>query len=457
MMDKSSGKVTNFPNPGGKGSDAINMMLPYKDSVLWMGTNNGLVRFSTRTRKFQNFGKEDGMPADEFNMYSRFMNDEGEIFMGTIEGMFSFHPDSIEQARLTPLVHLSKMRLNGKVLEDSVVALVNRDFRFTFDYGKDLYLEFSPMTFFGNGNYQLEYRVSNEGQDTTWKKGEAGLLLPLVRYDPGEYTLRARLVGSAGTQSPSVWIMRLTIVPPFWMTWPFRIFLISLGLLMLYVLIRFYIGRRLEHQRQEFERQQLLEKERSRISAELHDDIGGGLTAIRLMSEMVKEADSQPGLKALHVKISDAANDIVQKMNEIVWALNINHDDLPSLVAYTRQFAMAYLDDMGLRTTFRVPDRIPAMRVSGVNRRNIFLLVKESLNNIVKHAGATEVNVDISLDRNLRIRVSDNGRGLPRSPRQGNGLSNMRKRVDSMEGNMSILSDGGTTITFTIPLDRLGT
>jgi signal transduction histidine kinase len=278
----------------------------------------------------------------------------------------------------------------------------------------------------------------------------------LIRYEPGEYTLMVQLFEGPDMRGSPIWKMRLTVEPPFWMTWPFRLLMITVGIVLLYGLIRGYISRRLDRQRQEFERQQLIEKERSRISAELHDDIGGGLTAIRLMSEMVKESDSEPSLKTIHGKISNAANDIVQKMNEIVWALNINHDDLPSLVAYTRQFAVSYLDDMGLKSTFGVPDRIPAMRVSGVNRRNIFLLVKESINNIVKHAGATEVKVDIALDRNLRIVVSDNGRGLPKVPRQGNGLSNMRKRVDSMEGTMDIVSNGGTKITFTIPLDQLG-
>lgn len=456
MVDKRTRKVSYFLNPEGKGSNAINMLMPDRDSVLWMGTNNGLVRFSTKARTFQNFGIAEGMPASEFNMYSRFKNDEGEIFMGTIEGMFSFHPDSIGPASLKPHVLLSRLRMDGKVLLDSVVAQVNRDQKFSLDYGKDLFMEFSPMTFFGNSNYILRYRFLHDGQDTTWKEGEAGFLIPLIKIEPGEYTLKVRMDEGSTMKSSDEWKMRLVVVPPFWMTWPFRIFLITLGLIILYAIIRGYISRRLERQRQEFERQQLIEKERSRISAELHDDIGGGLTAIRLMSEMARESDRDPSLKTIHGKISNAANDIVQKMNEIVWALNVNHDDLPSLVAYTRQFAMSYLDDMGLKSTFQVPDRIPAMRVSGVNRRNIFLLVKESLNNVVKHAGASEVEVDFTLDRNLRIRVKDNGKGLPATPNQGNGLTNMRRRVDSMEGSMDIVSDHGTTIIFTIPLDRLG-
>ncbi len=454
MMDKRTGKLTLYRNAGEKSRDAIDLIVPQADSVLWIGTNNGLARFSIRTQQFRNFTTDDGLPENEFNTYANFQNSHGEIFMSTIGGLFSFHPDSLKGSPISPVVQLTRLRLNGSRLEDSVVSQVKRDLAYAMNWGSDLYLEFSPMTFTVNMNYRLQYQVASEALDTTWRNGEVGYLLPLTRLDPGEHRVSVRFVDADGSNSP-VWRMSLIVMPPFWMTWWFRMLLITAGLILLYAGVKWYTTRSLERQRREFERQQIIEKERSRISAELHDDIGGGLTAIRLMSEMAMESDRDASLRTIHGKISHAANDIVQKMNEIVWALNLNHDDLPSLVAYTRQFAISYMDDMGIKAIFLVPERIPAMRVSGVNRRNIFLLVKESLNNVVKHADATDVAVEFDLDRNLRISVRDNGKGLPEHPGKGNGFANMQKRVNSMGGHMEIRGDHGTTIMFTIPMDRL--
>jgi signal transduction histidine kinase len=226
--------------------------------------------------------------------------------------------------------------------------------------------------------------------------------------------------------------------------------------MILYQVVRQIIKRRLERQRAEFLKQQAVEQERSRISAELHDDIGGGLTAIRLLSEMSLEHDTHHPTSKYLEKISASSNELIQKMNEIVWALNINNDNLQSLIAYTRQYAVSYLDDLNISCNFETPENIPDVIVNGKNRRSVFLLVKESLNNIAKHAHASNVNIMIDVSNALLINISDNGKGIGQENiTKGNGLNNMRKRIQSMRGKMEILNDGGTTLVFNIPLKNL--
>jgi signal transduction histidine kinase len=143
-------------------------------------------------------------------------------------------------------------------------------------------------------------------------------------------------------------------------------------------------------------------------------------------------------------------------MNEIVWALNINNDNLQSLIAYTRQYAVSYMDDLNITCHFDTPQLIPDIAVIGKNRRSVFLLVKESLNNVAKHAQCSQVDIRIDIDENLHIEIADNGKGFQADKiSKGNGLTNMRKRVQALKGHMEILNGNGTTMMFEIPVRNL--
>ncbi len=205
------------------------------------------------------------------------------------------------------------------------------------------------------------------------------------------------------------------------------------------------------------ESKQAIELERLRISTELHDDVGGELSAIRLLSEM-KTTNISPQQQLS--KISSSSAELVQKMNEIVWALNVNNDSLQSLVAYLRRYAVKYLDDLGIACSFEQPDEIPDKEIDGLSRRSIFLLVKEALNNMVKHAGATAVEITVVINNGLQIIVKDNGKGITDDMLQngtGNGLRNMQQRVKEMNGSMAIKNHDGTSVQFNLPLQRTNT
>jgi signal transduction histidine kinase len=322
-------------------------------------------------------------------------------------------------------------------------------------FGEDLYLEFSPMVFSGNSNAVLRYNIKELGNQ--WKTSEAGTLLPLVKTEPGNYTIAIRIFNGQGKNVSDIWNLRLIVQPPFWKTLQFRIVLVLAILLTAFLIIRNYIRQRLERQKTEFERQQAVEKERARISGELHDDIGGGLTAIRLMSEMMIDKQVPGPQKITLEKISDSANDLIQKMNEIVWALNVNNDNLQSLIAYTRRYAVSYLDDLNLQYKLRMPDDIPDLTVTGKNRRSIFLIVKETLNNVAKHAGAGCVSISVSITDKLSIEVHDDGKGIDLNNLRsgGQGLANIRKRAAQLEGNIDIRNNKGTAIVLDIPLENL--
>jgi len=455
ILDKKTKKISYLTTKNGLCNDAIYTIIPENDSILWLGTNKGLAKLFTQTMQFDNFEMDDGLPGDEFNMLSAFRDFEGEIFMGTITGVISFVPEKIQQNILQPKVYLSRIRKNGLYLNDSLTAVINRDKLIVTQYDEDVFLEFSPLTFYGNSQSSLRYKIREK--EDRWTKGEIGGILALVKTEPGNYTIDVQLINDSGMGNSAVWTINFVVLPPYWMTLGFRLTASLMLLILGLFAVRTYTSIKLERQKSDFLRQQAVEQERSRISAELHDDIGGGLTAIRLLSEMNLETNTDMSSRKYLEKISNNSNELIQKMNEIVWALNVNNDNLQSLVSYTRQYAVSYLDDLGIKCKVDTPENIPDIIVTGNNRRSVFLLVKEALNNVVKHSGASSVDIKFNVNSRLNIFVHDNGKGFTVNNKNlhGNGLLNMQRRVQKLKGEMEILNHQGTKVVFDIPIKNL--
>jgi signal transduction histidine kinase len=215
---------------------------------------------------------------------------------------------------------------------------------------------------------------------------------------------------------------------------------------------------KLENERKEFEKQiavvTAMQGERDRISADMHDELGSGVTAIRLMSEILKTKMKNQSYPELE-KISSNANELLGKMNTIIWTMKSSNDTVESLVAYIRAHAIEYFDSTPIDCTVRLPAVIPQADISGEKRRNIFLSIKEALNNAMKHSQATHIQLDIIARENtLIIRITDNGIGINTEQlrRFGNGMSNMRRRMENIGGSFNVECDDKCVLTFVAPL-----
>jgi signal transduction histidine kinase len=199
------------------------------------------------------------------------------------------------------------------------------------------------------------------------------------------------------------------------------------------------------------ERQHVLERERTRIAKDIHDDLGASLTLIAVLGDLAQKEKTGDRIE----KMSGLARQAVKSLDEIVWAVNPRNDTLAHLIDYAGQFAMDYLRDAGIRCLLDVPEQTPAREVPANIRHNLFLAVKESLQNIIKHARATEVWLRISADdQRLRIVVEDNGRGFEAAPPgpQADGLRNIRQRLDEIGARHQIQSRPGVGTVITLEL-----
>ncbi len=195
------------------------------------------------------------------------------------------------------------------------------------------------------------------------------------------------------------------------------------------------------------------QEERERISADMHDELGSGMTAIRLMSEIARNKMKENTPVEIE-KISASADDVLNKMNAIIWSMNSGNDTLDNLVSYIRSYSLGYFDNTPIHCKVNTPDQIPAKELTGDKRRNVFLCVKETLNNALKHSGASEIIIDIQVNHALVITIQDNGSGIDKQNlRQfGNGLKNISNRMESIGGSFSIENKNGTITTLDLPL-----
>jgi signal transduction histidine kinase len=210
---------------------------------------------------------------------------------------------------------------------------------------------------------------------------------------------------------------------------------------------------KLEAEKQSFETKLAVinakQKERNRISADMHDELGAGITAIRLYSELAKSKTENEVMPEIE-KISDSANELLINMNAIIWAMNSGNDSLENMVAYIRSYSQEYFENTGIKCKINLMENFPDLVVWGEFRKNVFLVIKEALNNILKHSRATEVTITFTqVTDGFALYIQDNGVGvdLEKVRRFGNGLKNMKKRMDDMNIKFNIENNNGTLVT----------
>ena len=311
---------------------------------------------------------------------------------------------------------------------------------------------------------------SGDALTLEWKElfsvGEGGVhAVNYGRIPPGDYVFQVMAASPEGALTTEHATLAISIPTVFWKTPGFLTLAGLTGAGALATWVRHLTRRRLQRRLEQLEQQRALERERSRIAQDIHDDLGASLTRINLLSQSAlgKLPDGHPAFDDA-ARIRSVANDLTRALDEVVWAVNPRHDTLDSLVTYLADFTEEFLAGTGLRARMEIPVQLPAWPLAAGVRHNLFLAFKEALNNVVRHAEASEVRMTLTLlPREFRIALADNGRGfelgarngsVPASaPATGNGLSNMRQRIEAIGGQFTVESQPGrgATVTFTLP------
>jgi signal transduction histidine kinase len=225
-------------------------------------------------------------------------------------------------------------------------------------------------------------------------------------------------------------------------------------------IVRYISTQKLQREVQFLKQQEELEKERARIARDLHDQLGANLTQVALLSEMAEDDKDSPEEIVSHAQqIYQTARETTRSLDEIVWAVNPSNDTLEGIANYACKYAQDYLAMAQIRYRVDVPPDLSPIPIPPEVRHNVFLAFKEAVNNVVKHAQATEAHIRLRLQSDrFTLEVEDNGRGLsgmdPEAAKMRNGLSNMRKRMEDIHGEFLIATgaNGGTLVRLTVPI-----
>ncbi|HET9744860.1 MAG TPA: triple tyrosine motif-containing protein, partial [Chitinophagaceae bacterium] len=394
----------------------------------------------------------DGLPANDFTVSSLVYDNMGRCVAGTTNGLVSFYPSNVQFITNTPRARLTAFYINdaldtANVNPDEIENIKLSAKQNTFS------LDFSPVSFFHTADCSFEYKL--DGYDDNWIKSGVTKYTRYSKIPPGKYLFMLRVLDNQGNPGPNDKVLEISIAKSFWQTNFFKAGLFVVLLIAGWLFLKWYSNEKMKKQKAELEKLKAIEKERTRIATDMHDDLGAGLSRIKFLSETIGiKKQRQQSFDEDIAKIREYSHEMIDKMGEIVWALNEKNDTLSDLLSYTRAYAVEYLSQNGISCTVDAPEHFPTTFLSGEFRRDIYLTVKEALHNIVKHAQASGVTIRININSTLRIEIQDNGIGFDRTKIRSfsNGLSNMESRVMEINGKFEILNGRGTVIKIEVPL-----
>ncbi len=212
-----------------------------------------------------------------------------------------------------------------------------------------------------------------------------------------------------------------------------------------------------EHQNQllqkELEKQKLIEQERERISHDMHDDLGAGISALKLQAEFLKQKAEDGELKNDIDELLKTSEEMNLSMREMLWSLNSGNDILGSFIDYSKMYAYNFLKKTKIQLISESENIIPETTITTEQRRNLFLCLKEALNNAYKHSRSSQLKLSfIQKDKEFTMKISDNGIGLNEEKAEGNGLRNMKRRMQDQNGHCEVSTENGTHLSFRIDL-----
>ena len=424
-------RITFISTADGLPSNQVTNITRDKTGYIWIGLSNGLCRYNYESKAFSYFDVRNGIMSDNFEVSSIAFLADGRIAMGSIHDLLIFDPGAVLRQNNSTEVRITDFVLFGRSLPvDSIAAL--RSVRLGSDENS-ITINYSVLSYLDQN--KITYYHKLEGLHDDWIRSENQQAV--YYYLPsGTYTFRVRSVNGNGQVSEKDTVLHIRVLPPFWRSNWFAALIVVVLAAIGYA---YYILRRRQQTR--------LEQIRERIATDLHDDMGSTLSSIRIFSDVVKNqiADTRPQAVSMLEKISGNASELSENMQDIIWTIKRDHDRLEDLVARMREFGLKLCDAKDITFKVHVSDSFRTSRLNLEERRNLYLIFKEALNNSVKYSGCTQITLFITQQgKRLKMVIEDNGKGFSEAVvRKGNGLGNMNKRAQEINGQARIESAEG--------------
>jgi signal transduction histidine kinase/ligand-binding sensor domain-containing protein len=470
------GEFTRYTLGDGLPSEHVSQILEDASGQLWLGTRAGIARVDKHdlnafVRDGQDFipcvtyGRSDGLPTMECSGGSQpacWRGRDGRLWFATVKGAVWVDPLHLPSNPIPPPVLVEEVLADGRRLFARGATHpppgARGTFRLRVPPGQHYFeFKFTALSFTSPDKMRFRWRLA--GLEARWVEGGSRRTASYSFVPPGDYAFQVRACNNDGVWSDTTGV-GLTVLPFAWQQWWFK--LAAGGLMLLALVGAALLVQRRRHRARlhALERQHGLERERTRIARDIHDQVGADLTKLGKLTEFLDRQSAiperhQPVLRS----VAETTREIVRTMDEIVWAVNPRNDSLESAVNYLVHYTKEFLESADVDCELDVPLAFPPQPLSVEVRHNLFMAVKEALNNAVKHGRPTRIRLGVAAEgARLAVSVHDNGCGFSPGPepRAGNGLHNLQKRLESIDGSFHLDTrpGEGTQVRFEIPLPK---
>lgn len=423
----------------GLNNTRVGQLIADQNGNIWCDNGLGLSCFKSASNIFINYpiyaySEEVEKGAMAISPHS------GKIYSGYSSCIRYFYPDSTGIAKPVGIIFTSLSIFNKPY--STSTSLLNNNPRFYFPFNQhSVTIEFSLPDYSNPFNNLYSWKL--EGLEEEWHVYSANVA-SYTNLAPGTYTLRVKAANSQGLWSQEK-LMTLIIKPPFYKRWWF----IGLCALLLISVAYYFIQLRISRIKERY-------RLRTKIAADLHDEIGSTLTSITILSNVSKQLFEKEPDKAKEMlqQIATQSKTVQQNMSDIVWAIRPDNEKLENLLVRMREYAAQTLEPLNITTEITIEENLLNKTLPLAYRKEVLLLYKEAINNIAKHAGATAVNINIGRQAQFFVMtIKDNGQWKGNGTTSGTGLQSMLQRAKTMGGELNLdHGDSGTTVQLLAPL-----
>ena len=432
-----------YTTANGLSSDLILSLTEDLSGRIYVGNGSGVDSLDVATSRSRDITSADGLAAGE--VQASFRDHNGVLWFGTSAGLSRLvavpdRPPAPLTIAITSL-RVGGVRQPGSELGETEISGLRYQ-----PNQNDIEVGFAGPAFAPGDTLRYQYML--EGADSEWSPPSPQRTVTYANLSHGSYRFLVRAINSEGVLSERPASIAFVILPPVWLRWWFQLLAAAVAGAAIYWLHHYRVTRLLE-----------LERVRTRIATDLHDDIGSSLSQIAILSEVAnRHVDpAHPSLAEPLTDIAGISRELVDSMSDIVWAIDPERDHLGDLVHRMRRFASDVFSPRDIRLEFQAPAGEQDLQMGADLRRQIFLIFKEAVHNVLRHSGATEVSIDFQVEHGwLHLRVADKGRGFDAAQgHDGHGLRSMQERAHSVGGEIDITSSArGTTVALRVPVGR---
>lgn len=427
-------KFKRFTEEDGLPNHIIYGVLVDKKNNVWFTTNKGIIKFYPNLNRLRTYDFKDGIQNNEFNQGAFYKSPSGEFHFGGINGLTSFYPEDIKTNLNYPQVVITKVKILNSVVSPNRFNFSENKLIVSY-YENFISFEFSALDFTRPDKNLYKYRMV--GFDKEWINAGNNRFATYTNLDPGNYIFQVKASNNDGLWNEKGSSLKLVVLTPYWMTWWFKILVLSIFIAIVFTIYKLKINRIVE-----------IERLRTRIATDLHDDIGSSLTEISLNADLLDYEKDQEKSRRRISAIGERSREIIASISDLVWSIDSKNDSLNDLIDRMKDFAFKLLNEKGIDIYYKIELQELKIKLPLMFKQNIYLIFKEAINNIVKHSNATKVEITLATEKtNFIMIIKDNGKGLEQSfISKGNGLLNMKKRAEILGGKLDLISEKGLTI-----------